>query len=405
MDKRLLFVLFAVLGSILVLCCCSQVFEAGISGKVVTEVGTESVAVSDVNVFAYTDKGARDSDYEEFKAGTRTRPSEKAGYVATTTTNANGEFVVNKIVWETKKSKYGKTADVNKLYLIFYHDDYDVTTEDATVISDSTNQSNVYVTLKGNKDYTTLNITVFDVSTGKPMTSACTLEYIVGSSEESDTVQITGNATIQISFPKKAEGTSVTFMLSSPGTFWKMTDKDGHPKNVHSESGVKAGTYSVNLYMKPYEFVLPAFNGSVIFGSGVGYDHITINSSPENKNDRVKVWLEYKPVSGDYKPFKETEDADHLTGAREVTFNEHFYYYHGEFSDVGYSNSYTVRINNDDEDDYYDAVDWEKYDTENCKTVTLNLRIAFKADGVTKYREFKYTINGSTDLGAIDLSV
>ena len=88
-----------------------------------------------------------------------------------------------------------------------------------------------------------------------------------------------------------------------------------------------------------------------------------------------------------------------------MTFNEHFYYYHGEFSDVGYSNSYTVRINNDDEDDYYDAVDWEKYDTENCKTVTLNLRIAFKADGVTKYREFKYTINGSTDLGAIDLSV
>ena len=75
MDKRLFFILFAVIGSLLVLCCCSQVFEAGISGKVVTKSGTESIAVSDVNVFAYTDKSARDSDYEEFKAGTRTRPS------------------------------------------------------------------------------------------------------------------------------------------------------------------------------------------------------------------------------------------------------------------------------------------------------------------------------------------
>ena len=64
MDKRLFFILFAVIGSLLVLCCCSQVFEAGISGKVVTKSGTESIAVSDVNVFAYTDKSARDSDYE-----------------------------------------------------------------------------------------------------------------------------------------------------------------------------------------------------------------------------------------------------------------------------------------------------------------------------------------------------
>ena len=400
--------MLAVLGSLLVLCCCSQVFEAGISGKVVTKVGTDSVAVSDVNVFAYTDKGARDSDYEEFKAGTRTRPSEKSGYVASTTTNANGEFVVNKIVWETKKSQYGKTADVNKLYLIFYHEDYVVATEDATVISDSTNQSNVYVTLEGNKDYTTLNITVFDVSTGKPMTSACTLEYIVGTSEESDTVQITGNTSIRIAYPKMTQGTRVTFMLSSPGTFWHMTDKDGHPIDDSFESGVKAGTYSVNLYMKTYEFILPAFYGSVIFDSGAGYDHITIDDAPENKNDRIKVWLEYKNVNDAYKPFTETKDAEHRTVAREVTLNGHFYYYHGEFSDVGYSNNYTVRINNNENSDYYDAVNWVNYDDEtpgnNCKTVTLNLRIVFESNGVTKHRDFAYTINGSTDLGAIDLS-
>ena len=81
------------------------------SGKVVTPSGTNKVAVSDVNVFAYTDQSLRDSDFAKFQSGSITRPSEGSGYVATTTTNANGEFVVNKIVWESKKSEYGKTAD------------------------------------------------------------------------------------------------------------------------------------------------------------------------------------------------------------------------------------------------------------------------------------------------------
>ena len=226
MDRRIVTALLAALCLAVALCSCSQVFEAGISGKVVTKVGTDSVAVSDVNVFAYTDKGARDSDYEEFKAGTRTRPSEKSGYVATTTTNANGEFVVNKIVWETKKSKYGKTADVNKLYLIFYHEDYVVATEDATVISDSTNQSNVYVTLEGNKDYTTLNITIRDISTNTAMTDSCTLEYKVEGKEDSDSVIVTGTTSIRIAYPKGSKP-DVTFTLTSPGSGWKMCEDDG----------------------------------------------------------------------------------------------------------------------------------------------------------------------------------
>ena len=86
--------LFALIVVALVLASCSVVFEAGISGKVVTASGTGTANVQDVSVFAYTDSGLRDSDFAKFQAGTITRPTEGSGYVATTTTNANGEFVV-----------------------------------------------------------------------------------------------------------------------------------------------------------------------------------------------------------------------------------------------------------------------------------------------------------------------
>ncbi|MBP5757286.1 MAG: hypothetical protein J6W39_06870 [Spirochaetales bacterium] len=395
MDKRLLFVLFAVLGSILILCCCSQVFEAGISGKVVTEVGTDSVAVSDVNVFAYTDKGARDSDYEEFKAGTRTRPSEKAGYVATTTTNANGEFVVNKIVWETKKSKYGKTADVNKLYLIFYHENYDVITEDATVISDSTNQSNVYVTLKGNKDYTTLNITVFDVSTGRAMDSSATLSYWVNAetSSDPDTVVVTGNTSVRIAY---AKGTiaKVTMYLESNGTKWVMSEKDGKviaDKTKAPSFNVNSLTSNVNLYMKNFEFTLPGFSG------GIDGEVVPYTDTSKDVFDNVPVWLAYKGTDDNWYPFKETIDANTLTYATQIIASTSVLYVHGEFSGVG--NSSTVTVN---KDSHPLITDWDSFTGKNL-TVTLGIFTGeYTGPGNYDGYSFSYTPEvSSTALGTI----
>ena len=390
MDKRLLFVLFAVLGSILVLCCCSQVFEAGISGKVVTEVGTESVAVSDVNVFAYTDKGARDSDYEEFKAGTRTRPSEKAGYVATTTTNANGEFVVNKIVWETKKSKYGKTADVNKLYLIFYHDDYDVTTEDATVISDSTNQSNVYVTLKGNKDYTTLNITVKNIATNAAMTDSCTLEYKVEGKDESDSVVVTGTTSIRISYPK---GTTpdVTFTLTSPGSGWKMCDDTGALIDSLIEEDVGSGTLVVNLYMKNYELTLPGFSGDI---------NGDINGTTTYSGvDNLVIRLAYISDDNTEKFFDDVDRAQLKTYSDPRSVNTNILYKHGVFSDVGNTNNYPIVINRTDYPHMGFVVDGniKGWDELAGKYMTIRLVLYF---GTHTY-EFDYSQRTNPNLGHV----
>ena len=389
MDRRFI-VLFAAICLGFVLLGCSQVFEAGISGTVVTKDGTRDVGVSNVSVFAYTDKGLRNSDLAKFRAGTIKRPSEGSGYVATTTTNVNGEFVVNKIVWETKKSEFGKTADVSKLYLIFYHEDYKPAKADATVISGSTNSSNVYVKLEGSKDYTTLNITVYDVATGTAMTDACNLEYHVEGKEGSDSIVVTGASNVRISYPKDTTP-DVTFKLASPGSSWKMTDKTGKVITQQIVEDVEEGTLSVSLYMKRYEFTLPAFSGSVEY---VGGDPmVTFDATPTNGQDNVPVWLEFASVSlpGTFVEFNETVSANIKTESVATEYGNTVRYDHGRFSGVG-NDGYVITINENNE--YSDAINWNAY--ENSTTAYISLRLVFNND---KYYDFIYTFPyGATSL-------
>ena len=397
MDRRIL-VVAVFLAALVLLASCSVVFEAGISGKVVTASGTSTVGVQDVNVFAYTDKDLRDSDFVKFVSGEITRPTEGAGYVATTTTNGNGEFTVNKIVWETKKSEFGKTADVSRLYLIFYHEDYRPAETDATIISGSTNSSNVYVELEGSKDYTTLNITVYDVATNAVMTEDCNLVYLVEGKTGSDSVVMNGTAAVMISYPK---GTSpdVTLSLDSPGTGWVMTDRDGAPTEETIVADVDEGTLSIRLYMKRYLFRIPAFSGAVIMGAGTGYEQLTVNKDPVNSNDDVQVWLQYKVAgtAGTWKDFTETKTAYNLTRASETASGNNIYYHHGQFSGVGSAGGTTIEVN---PESYADAFDWTTY---TGKTFSLDLRVVFGDE--TKVREFTYTNNSGTNLGTIDFSI
>ena len=372
---------------LILLAGCSVVFEAGISGKVVTPSGTNKVAVADVNVFAYTDQGLRDSDYAKFRDGSITRPSEGSGYVATTTTNANGEFTVNKIVWEAKNSEFGKSADVNKLYLIFYHEDYYPAKSEATIISGSTNSSNVYVTLEGNKSYTTINLTVYDATTNKAMTSPVTLEYWQDDSESHDAMALTGNASIPISF---AKGTTpdVTFVLTTQGDSWKMCAKDGSLIQSVTVEDVEEGSLRVSLYMKNYEFTLPAFSGDI--------DGSYSNATTPNVDDvdNVVIHLAYVDKNNAVHYFTETESAAPKTYSSRFEVGDNVYFEHGRFSGIGYNDNYSIIINREN---YPDIIDWDAYvGTE--LTVTLRLYFDFTTQ---KYYEFTYSPLKDATLGHI----
>ena len=388
MDRRRFLVIIALIALVLVLAGCSVVFEAGISGKVVTASGTGTANVQDVSVFAYTDSSLRDSDFAKFQAGTITRPSEGSGYVATTNTNANGEFTVNKVVWETKKSEFGKTADVSKLYLIFYHEDYYPAKADATIISGSTNSSNVYVKLEASKQYTTLNVTVYDVATHTAMTEACNLEYQVEGKESSDSAVVTGTSTVRISYLKDTTP-DVTFKLTSPGTGWKMTDNDGVLIEQLVEEDVGEGTLNVSLYMKRYSFTLPSFSGNTngtVEPSG-DYDP-SDTSKPANQSDNVPVWLAYKATDGNYYAFKDTLLSGNLTYAAQTQAGNEVYYTHGVFSGVGSETEIVVS-----ESTYPDITDWAAY---TGKTLELELAVVLgEYDGTGQFngtgKKFSFT--------------
>ena len=390
MDRRRFLVIIALIALVMVLAGCSVVFEAGISGKVVTASGTGTANVQDVSVFAYTDSSLRDSDFAKFQAGTITRPSEGSGYVATTNTNANGEFTVNKVVWETKKSEFGKTADVSKLYLIFYHEDYFPAKADATIISGSTNSSNVYVKLEGSKDYTTLNITVYDVATGRAMTDACTLEYQINDGD-SDTAVVTGAITETVSFRKdRTTPVNLKFMLTGPDSSWAMVNSDGGVIEYHLEEDVDPGTMSVSLYMKQSAFTLPAFSGRI--DSTISVNQPVI----ENANDNISVWVEYKDVNGAWQPINETKNAGHKTYATQISSDDPVMYTHGNFSGVG-SDDYSVYVD-------ADSLNPKIKFNDAGKTMYVDLRLAFN-NGVnpTEYVSIKYYLKQtSSALGYVE---
>ena len=388
MDKAKKIIFGAVL--LVLLASCSQVFEAGISGKVVTPRGTSTAAVADVNVFAYTDKGRRDSDFAKFQSGTITRPTEGAGYVATTSTNANGQFTVNKVVWETHRSEFGKTADVSRLYLIFYHEDYKPAKYDATIISGSTNADNVYVELEGNKDYTTVNITVLDVSTGLAMADPCTLEYKVGDSGNSDTVVMTGQTTIRVSY-LKGSNPNLSMTLTSPGTKWIMTKSDGSPAGEPEKKTLSDGSLSITLYMKNLEITLPAFSGD-IDGS--------ITSEEVNENDNLPIRLGYYKNDESIAYFEEVEEAQLKTHSTIHTTGVSLMYEHGRFENVGSSGSYSIRINAETYPDMGIVIGGalKSWSDVAGKTITVRLHFEFGS----KVCDIDYSPRTSAGLGHIE---
>lgn len=393
MDKRfsgryMVFLLAAV--TAVILSSCSVVFQAGISGKIVTPSGTGTAAVENVNVFVYTNKDLRDSDLEAFKAGIITRPSSGSGYVATTSTNVNGEFTVNKVVWETKSSKFGKTADVNKFYLIFYHKDYIPESADATVISDSTNSNNVYKEIQPGKDYTTITVTVYNVSTGRAMTEACTLEYKLSVNESSDTVTITGQGGVEVSFRKSA-APDINFILTNPGTKWKMTDKDGKAIESYTKKEIAEGTLSVKLYMKNYEFTVPSFSGNLDLT-----DDVTIGTASTNADDNLPVWLEYQDTNSLWHIMGEA-DMNNKTYSRQTASGNNIFHTHGLFSNVGSSDNHSIVVN---EDEYPNITDWNAF---TGKNLSVKFRVVFQMPDTTrKAYEFTYSagMTGS-DLGHV----
>ena len=87
---------------------CYSVFNGGTGGVIVDAESTSNpkAGIAYVNIYAYTDRGTRDSDFKAWKEGTAFAPSHS--YYGHTTTDNNGNFTISNIVWKETKPDFGK---------------------------------------------------------------------------------------------------------------------------------------------------------------------------------------------------------------------------------------------------------------------------------------------------------
>ena len=120
------------LAALLLVTGCSTFFTGGVSGKV--KYKTEPVANAVVAV--YFDEGQCNADLANYM-------TEKVFHTKyTATTQANGQFAITNIPWDSCFPEYGKDADEQTIYVLFYHDDYGVEKykADASIVSGRSNE-------------------------------------------------------------------------------------------------------------------------------------------------------------------------------------------------------------------------------------------------------------------------
>lgn len=297
---------------------CYSVFTGGTGGLIVDAESEASpkTGIPNVDVYAYTDEGERNSEYNRWTEGTRFSPQSE--YYGHTTTDGDGRFSISRLIWKSWYSEFGRDADYTKVYLLYYHESYGLTKGSTILISDSTTDT-VYAELTKSRLTTPLTINLNDVSTGAqtegiPMHVKVTVPQTTATDTTAapkvyETV-FTGTGTIGISYPRwqsaadKAAGieteptVTIEYVQSSDEITWlgcyNGDNDDGNYAFRADDEGVTTITkqvrntgYTVNLYGKSTQLSLPSIEGQYL------------NSGDEN-DDGVVISLVRKDESGAY---------------------------------------------------------------------------------------------------------
>lgn len=274
---------------------CYSVFSGGTGGLIVDAESTSNPksGIANVDIYAYTDCGARDYDFNRWQEGTVFAPSNT--YYGHTTTDTSGSFVISNIVWKETSPDFGKDADFTTIYLLYYHENYGLTKGQTGITSDSTSDT-VYAELTSIRKTTALNISIYDVAT-----SAATSQNVLVSisvPQNTDTITaspkvyeqtIAGNGIINISYPRwknaedKARGIEITpeitirYSQSADEITWKAcanadnADKDYAflADDFAIKKTIRNSRYDISLYGKATRLNYPTVNGTCGTTNGV----------------------------------------------------------------------------------------------------------------------------------------
>ena len=296
--KKISFKLFSgaiVLTAVLFFTGCYSVFNGGTGGLIVDAESTSNPkrGIANVDIYAYTSSGTRDSDFNNWKEGTVFSPS--TTYYGHTTTDADGSFVISNIVWKENKPDFGKDADYTTIYLLYYHENYGLTKDQTVITSDSTSDT-VYAELTAIKKTTALNISIYDVANSSLTSNNILVKVSVPQSTDTHTAPakvyeqiIAGNGTINISYPRwkndtdKANGSentplvSITYSQSADTITWKACANADNAAGDYSfltngfsiNKTIQNSAYNISLYGKATRVSIPTVSGTYGTNDGV----------------------------------------------------------------------------------------------------------------------------------------
>ena len=274
---------------------CYSIFSGGASGVVVDSESTTTpkAGIANVDVYAYTIEQDRDTDFDAWQEGTVFAP--KAAYYGHTTTQADGTFLISKLVWKTYTPTFGKDADYSKVFFIFYHENYGLEKGSSIIVSDSTSDV-VYQELTTNKKTSSIGITINDVSTGNAATLPVYVSIEVPQTTSNNaTVKskiyeavITGTGSIPVTYPRwqSAENrtngvetnptVTIKYYRTAQEVDWQACyNQDNTEKNYAFRTDAKTGikkTITNNVtdftfYGKPTKLHMPVFSGQYKAGT------------------------------------------------------------------------------------------------------------------------------------------
>ena len=316
---------------------CYSVFNGGTGGLIVDAESTSSPkrGIANVDIYAYTSKGDRDSDFEDWEENTIFSPS--TSYYGHTTTDADGSFVISNLVWKENSPDFGKDADYTTIYLLYYHENYGLTKDQTVITSDSTSDT-VYAELTAIKKTTALNISIYDVASSNLTSNNVLVKVSVP--QNTDTTEapakvyeqiIAGNGTISISYPrwKNAEDktagkensplVSLSYAQSADTITWKAC-ANGDTSGDYSflangftiNKTIQNSSYNISLYGKATRVAVPAVGG-------------TYNQASGAANDGVIIRMKAKDSAGNYTiDCGETTTSMQINGTSGTPTHGHF---------------------------------------------------------------------------------
>ncbi|MDD7537288.1 MAG: hypothetical protein SPK48_08260 [Bullifex sp.] len=269
--------IMTVLLVLLLLTSCSSVFSGGFTGTIREDKGgsddSNNTGIEGATVYIYTDEGARNADYD---AATAASPSLPSRYVASTTTNANGQFSVSKILWQTNSPAYGKTADRISLYLLIHKagfgvNGYNKNSSMITIASDSTNEATYTEAFRRTEKVTTVSFTLSNIVSGGAAVSDPLLIKLSDLKVLDDSCTITRTSsdnTFDVAY-KNDDSAAPRIMVNGytiqnekGSSTWKLCAEDGSAfvpieRNIYTSQG----TQNISLYAKQTEFTFPNVSG------------------------------------------------------------------------------------------------------------------------------------------------